>query len=199
MILGTVVGVAQTSLKRMLAYSSIAHAGYLLVALVAANDTGKSAVLFYLLVYAVANLGAFAAIALLGTRERGNDDLESCAGLSERHPAIAATMAVFLLSLGGLPPTAGFVGKWYVFSAAVQSGYYGLAVIGVLTSIVSLYFYLRVIVMMYMAPPADVPAPAAPSTAAVLALAASVLATFYLGVLPARVMELASQSIATIF
>ncbi len=199
MILGTVVGVAQTNLKRMLAYSSIAHAGYLLVALVAANDVGKSAVLFYLLVYGVGNLGAFATIALLGTREHANDDLDSYAGLSARHPAIAAAMAVFLLSLGGLPPTAGFVGKWYVFSAAVQSGYYGLAVIGVLTSIVSIFFYLRVIVMMYMAPPAEVPAPAAPSRIAVAALAASVLITFYLGVLPGRVVELASRSVATIF
>ena len=199
MVLGTVVGVAQTNLKRMLAYSSIAHAGYLLVALVAANDVGKGAVLFYLLVYGVGNLGAFAAIALLGTREHANDDLDSYAGLSARHPAIAAVMAVFLLSLGGLPPTAGFVGKWYVFSAAVQSGYYGLAIIGVLSSVVSIFFYLRVIVMMYMAPPADVPAPAAPSRAAVLALAVSVLLTFYLGVLPGRLVELASKSVATIF
>jgi NADH-quinone oxidoreductase subunit N len=199
MILGTVVAVAQTNLKRMLAYSSIAHAGYLLVALVAANDVGKSAVLFYLLVYGVGNLAAFATIALLGTAERGNDDLTSYAGLSARHPAIAAAMAVFLLSLGGLPPTAGFVGKWYVFSAAVQSGYYGLAIIGVLSSVVSLFFYLRVIVMMYMAPPADVPAPEAPSRAAVLALAVSVLVTFYLGMLPGRLVELAGQSVATIF
>ena len=199
MILGTVVGVAQTNLKRMLAYSSIAHAGYILVALVAAHDVGKSAVLFYLLVYGVGNLGAFAAIALLGTRDHGNDDLDSYAGLSTRHPAIAATMTVFLLSLGGLPPTAGFVGKWYVFSAAIQSGYYGLAIIGVLTSIVSIFFYLRVIVMMYMAPPAEVPAPAAPSKAAVVALAVSVLVTFYLGVLPGRLVDLASRSVATIF
>jgi NADH-quinone oxidoreductase subunit N len=199
MILGTVVGVAQSNLKRMLAYSSIAHAGYLLVALVAANDVGKGAVLFYLLVYAVTNLGAFATIALLGTREHGNDDLQSYAGLSERHPAVALTMAVFLLSLGGLPPTAGFVGKWYVFSAAVQAGYYGLAIIGVLTSIVSIFFYLRVIVMMYMAPPAVVPAPPAVPRAAVVALAASIAATFYLGVLPGRVIDLASRSIATIF
>ena len=199
MVLGTVVGVAQTNLKRMLAYSSIAHAGYLLVALVAANDAGKSAVLFYLLVYGVGNLGAFAAIALLGTRERRHDDLESYAGLSSRHPAIAATLAVFLLSLGGLPPTAGFVGKWYVFSAAIQSGYYGLAIIGVLTSVVSLFFYLRVIVMMYMAPPAEIPVSAPPPAAAVLALAVSLLVTFYLGVLPGRVVELASRSVGTIF
>jgi NADH-quinone oxidoreductase subunit N len=112
---------------------------------------------------------------------------------------MAAAMAVFLLSLGGLPPTAGFVGKWYVFSAAIASGYYGLAIIGVLTSIVSIFFYLRVIVMMYMAPPAEVARAEAPSAGAVLALAVSVVVTFYLGVMPARIIDIASKSISTIF
>ena len=199
MVLGTVVAVAQTNLKRMLAYSSIAHAGYILVGLAAANEIAKSAILFYLLSYGVANLAAFAVIALLGTKEHGNDDLPSYAGLSARHPALAAAMAIFLLSLGGLPPTAGFVGKWYIFSAAVRSGDYALAIIGVLTSVVSIFFYLRVIVLMYMADPVEVPAPAAPSRAAVFALVVSVLVTFYLGILPGRVMELAAQSISTIF
>jgi NADH-quinone oxidoreductase subunit N len=133
MIIGTVVGVAQTNLKRMLAYSSIAHAGYLLVGLVAANETGKAAILFYLLAYAVTNLAAFGVIALLGSRERENDELRDFAGLWHTHPGLAALMTISLLSLGGIPPTAGFVGKWYIFSAAVSAGYYGLAVIGVLT------------------------------------------------------------------
>ena len=199
MVLGTVVGVAQTNLKRMLAYSSIAHAGYILVALVSANDTGKSAILFYLLSYGVSNVGAFAVIALLGTKDRANDDLPSFAGLSTRHPALAAALTVLLLSLGGIPPTAGFVGKWYIFSAAVRSGYYGLAIIGVLTSVISLFFYLRVVVMMYMADPADVPAAAPPSGAAILALAATIIVTFYLGVLPTQLLDLASRSVATIF
>ncbi|RPJ66940.1 MAG: NADH-quinone oxidoreductase subunit N [Acidobacteria bacterium] len=199
MVLGTVVAVAQTNLKRMLAYSSIAHAGYILVGLVAANEVGKSAILFYLLSYGVVNLGAFAVIALLGTREHANDDLPSYAGLSNRHPALAAVMAIFLLSLGGLPPTAGFVGKWYIFSAAVRSGDYALAIIGVLTSVISIFFYLRVIVMMYMAEPVDVPAPAPPSRAAIFALALSVVVTFYLGILPGGIMEVAARSIGTIF
>src|SRR6187431_820033 len=150
MILGTVVGVAQTNLKRMLAYSSIAHGGYLLVGLVAANDVGKAAILFYLLAYSVTNLAAFGAIALLGARDRDNDELRDYAGLWHTHPALAALMTVCLLSLGGLPPTAGFIGKWYIFSAAVSAGYYSLAVIGVLTSVISVFFYLRVVVMMYM-------------------------------------------------
>ena len=135
----------------MLAYSSIAHGGYLLVGLVAANEVGKAAILFYLLAYAVTNLAAFGVIALLGARDRANDELRDYAGLWYTHPALAALMTVCLLSLGGLPPTAGFIGKWYIFSAAVSAGYYGLAIIGVLTSVVSVFFYLRVVVMMYMA------------------------------------------------
>ncbi len=154
MVLGTVVGVAQTSLKRMLAYSSIAHGGYMLTALVAGSgagsETGKAAILFYLAAYSLTNLGAFGVIALLGTRERANDDLRDYAGLWHTHPGLATLMTFFLLSLGGFPPTAGFIAKWYVFSAAVGSDYYGLAIIGVLSSVVSVFFYLRIVVMMYM-------------------------------------------------
>ncbi len=187
MVLGTVVGVAQTNLKRMLAYSSIAHAGYVLVGLTAANDVGRGAILFYLLAYGVTNLAAFAVIGLLATRDRANDDLASMAGLSNRHPALAAVFSVLLLSLGGIPPTAGFVGKWYIFSAAVRSGDYVLAIIGVLTSVVSIFFYLRVIVMMYMAEPADLPRSPEPSRAATFTLAATIVVTFYLGILPGAV------------
>ncbi len=199
MILGTVVGVAQTSLKRMLAYSSIAHAGYLLIGLAASNDTGRGAILFYLLAYGITNLAAFGLIGLLATRDRANDDLSSMAGLSDRHPALAAVFSVLLLSLGGIPPTAGFIGKWYIFSAAIRSGDYGLAIIGVLTSVVSIFFYLRVIVMMYMAEPGDAPRSPEPSPVAVFTLAATVAATFYLGILPTRVLDLAAQSIGSLF
>jgi NADH-quinone oxidoreductase subunit N len=198
MILGTVVGVAQVNLKRMLAYSSIAHAGYILVGLASANDTGRAAILFYLLAYGVTNLAAFGVLALLATRDRANDDLDSMAGLSLRHPALAATFAVLLLSLGGLPPTAGFVGKWYVFSAAVRAGHYGLAIIGVLTSVVSIFFYLRVIVMMYMAEPGDAPMSPQPSRSAVVTLAAALVVTFYLGILPAQALDLALRSVASL-
>ena len=199
MVLGTVVGVAQMNLKRMLAYSSIAHAGYLLVGLTAANDVGRGAILFYLLTYGVTNLAAFAVIGLLATRDRANDDLASMAGLSNRHPALAAVFSVLLLSLGGIPPTAGFVAKWYIFSAAVRSGDYLLAIIGVLTSVVSIFFYLRVIVMMYMAEPADLPRSPAPSRAATITLAATVVVTFYLGILPAQLLDLAARSIGSLF
>ena len=199
MILGAVVGVVQSNVKRMLAYSSIAHAGFLLVALVSANDVGKGAVLFYLLAYAVANLGAFGIITLLETAEAPHDRVSDYAGLWNGHPVLAALMTVFLLSLGGFPPLAGFIAKWYVFSAAIKAGYYWLAIIGVLTSVVSVFFYLRIVIMMYMTP-AESPArfPAVPRLAGA-ALVVSAILVFYLGILPTRVLNWAAASIATIF
>ena len=199
MIVGTVLGVAQTSLKRMLAYSSIAHGGYLLAGLVAGNDVGKAAILYYLAAYALTNLGAFGIIALLGSRERANDDLRDYAGLWYSHPALATLMTIFLLSLGGFPPTAGFIAKWYVFSAAVGAGYYGLAIIGVLSSVVSVFFYLRIVVMMYMSERDARPLPAPIGTIALAALAISVVGVLYLGILPTQLIDLAQASVATIF
>jgi NADH-quinone oxidoreductase subunit N len=209
MVLGTVVGVVQSNVKRMLAYSSIAHGGYLLVALLSANDLGKGAVLFYLLTYAVTNLGAFGVIGLLesaGTQPSAlspqpsqNDQVRDYAGLWYSHPVLAGLMTVFLLSLGGFPPMAGFIAKWYVFSAAMKSGNSGLAIIGVLTSVISVFFYLRVVVMMYMTE-GERPAvfPSVPKVAG-LALVVSAILIFYLGILPARVLDWAAQSIGTIF
>jgi NADH-quinone oxidoreductase subunit N len=199
MIVGTVLGVAQTSLKRMLAYSSIAHGGYLLVGLVAGNDVGKAAILLYLAAYALTNLGAFGIIALLGSRERANDDLRDYAGLWYSHPALATLMTIFLLSLGGFPPTAGFIAKWYVFSAAVGAGYYGLAVIGVLSSVVSVFFYLRIVVMMYMSERDARPVPAPVTAMALAALGIAVAGVLYLGVLPTKIIDIAQASVATIF
>ncbi len=199
MVVGTVVGVSQTSIKRMLAYSSIAHGGYLLVAIIAANDIGKASLLFYLASYAVTNVAAFGIIALLGSRESANDELRDYAGLAHTHPALAALMTVFLLSLGGFPPTAGFIAKWYTFSAAVTEGYYGLAIIGMLSSVVSVYFYLRIVVMMYMTERDARPVPPPVSRLAMAGLVVSMLAVIYLGVLPAQVIAWAEQSIATIF
>jgi NADH-quinone oxidoreductase subunit N len=198
MILGTVVGVVQTNIKRMLAYSSIAHAGYLLLGIVATTDTGKAAVLFYLLAYAVTNLGALGIVALLGTPQKPHDELRDFAGLWRSRPGMSALMALFLLSLGGFPPTAGFIGKWYIFSAAVERGHYWLAIIGVLTSVVSVFFYLRIVVMMYMSEGAEVVRPHVPATA-VAGLALASAAVLYLGILPTQVLELARDSIRTIF
>jgi NADH-quinone oxidoreductase subunit N len=198
MIVGTVLGVAQSNVKRMLSYSSIAHGGYLLIALVAGNDLGKGAVLFYLLTYAITNVGAFGVIALLETADRPGDTLRDYAGLWNERPALAALMTIFLLSLGGFPPMAGFIAKWYVFSAAVKAGYTGLAIIGVLTSVVSVFFYLRVVVMMYMTPndsPRTIPAVPAIAGGALVVSAALI---FYLGILPTRLLDWAAASIATI-
>ena len=199
MILGTVVGVAQTSVKRMLAYSSIAHGGYLLVALVSANEVGKGAILFYLLAYAVANVGAFGVIAVLENGDRQSDRVQEYAGLWSTRPALALLMTVFLLSLGGFPPLGGFIAKWYVFSAAIAAGNTWLAIIGVLTSVVSVFFYLRIVVMMYMMPgDRRGGVPAIPGIAGA-ALVASALLVLYLGILPARTLGLAAASISTIF
>jgi NADH-quinone oxidoreductase subunit N len=199
MIVGTVVGVAQSNVKRMLAYSSIGHGGYLLVALLSGNEVGKGAVLFYLAAYAVTNIGAFGVIAVLDTADRPNDQVRDFAGLGNEHPGLAAAMTIFLLSLGGFPPFAGFIAKWYVFSAAIKAGYNWLAIIGVLTSVVSVFFYLRIVVMMYMTPTeTPVRFPAIPRMAAA-ALAVSAALVFYLGILPTRVLDWAAASISTIF
>jgi NADH-quinone oxidoreductase subunit N len=198
MILGVVAGVVQRNVRRMLAYSSIAHAGYLMMAMAAGNETGKGAILFYLLTYALTSVGAFGITALVATRDSTNDDLADWAGLGSRQPLLAFLMAIFLLSLGGFPPTAGFVGKWYLFGAAVSAGDYGLAIIGVLTSVVSVFFYLRVVVMMYMSDdPSTAPA-TTPTIASICALAVPTFAIFYLGLLPSRFLELALESISTI-
>ena len=199
MILGTIVGVAQTSVKRMLAYSSIAHAGYLLVGLVAANSAGKAAILFYLVAYGITNLGAFGVLAALTTNDRPHDDVRDFAGLWHERPGMAALLTVFLLSLGGFPPTVGFIAKWYIFSAAVQEGLIALAVIGVLTSVIAVFFYLRIVVLMYMS---DETAPGNRPRVPAVALAGMLLAlvgVLYLGVLPGGLLSLAADSVKSIF
>ena len=198
MIVGTVLGVVQTNIKRMLAYSSVAHAGYLLLGIISASSAGRAALLFYLLVYAVTNLGALGIIALLGTPENEHDELRDFAGLYAARPGLAALMSVFLLSLGGFPPLAGFFAKYYIFLATIQEGYYWLAIIGVLTSVVSVFFYLRIVVMMYMTEGPEIYRPRVPA-AATVALLLATAAVFYLGVLPTRVLQLAMDSISTIF
>jgi NADH-quinone oxidoreductase subunit N len=170
----------------------------MLVGLIAGTDTGQAAVLFYLLSYAVTNLGAFGVMALLASKSNEHDELRDFAGLWTSRPGLAALMTIFLLSLGGFPPTAGFIGKWYIFAAAVERGYYWLAIIGVLSSVVSVFFYLRIVVMMYMTEGSDIPRPRVPG-AAMAGLGFATLAVFYLGVLPTRVIDLAMASIATIF
>ena len=195
MTLGNVVAIAQQNLKRMLAYSSIAHVGYMLVGIVAGGSLGNGAVLFYLLVYTFTTAGAFGLILLL---ERGGEEAVSVgdtAGLAARHPLAALVLSVFLLSLVGIPPTAGFVGKFYLFGAAVRSGYVWLAVLGVLNSAVAAYYYLRVIVTMYMLPPEGTPTVVAPSFAGALALLVALWGVIQLGIMPAPIFDLAQSAV----
>ncbi len=153
MVLGNVVALVQENLKRMLAYSSIAHAGYVLVALTTGTQVGVQAALIYLFIYALMNMGAFGVIIAMSRKGDQGVDVQDFSGIAREHPLYALAMTVFMFSLAGVPPTAGFIGKFYVFSAAVRAGYIGLAVIGVLMSAVSAYFYLRVLVVMYMKEP----------------------------------------------
>jgi len=152
MVVGNVVAVAQSNIKRMLAYSSVAHAGYILVGLLADNPQGRAGVLFYVLVYTFMNLGAFGILIWLSRRGEELNQIEDLQGLSVRQPAAAALMALFMLSLGGIPPTAGFLGKLYLFIAAVHADQYGLAVAGLLASVIGVFYYLRVIIAMYFQP-----------------------------------------------
>jgi NADH-quinone oxidoreductase subunit N len=194
MVVGNLGALAQSNVKRMLAYSSVAHAGYLLVAMVAAPQIATEAVLFYLVAYAAVNLGGFGALASMAKAGKEPLSLGDLAGLSERHPALAAAMTVFLVSLAGVPVSAGFVGKFYLFKAAIGAGYTPVAVVGVLMSVVSAYYYLRVVVAMYMREPVGEASWSAPSPAASLALAVSVAVVLALGVYPAPVLELAHRA-----
>jgi NADH-quinone oxidoreductase subunit N len=155
MFLGNVVAIAQGNIKRLLAYSSIAHAGYIMMALVPFGNTALnkhtiSAALFYLVAYALTSFGAWAVVIALEKAEGQGLALDDYAGLARKYPLLAASMAVFMLSFTGVPPTLGFMGKFYLFRTAIEGGYLGLALIGVFTSLISAYYYLRVIVIMYM-------------------------------------------------
>jgi NADH-quinone oxidoreductase subunit N len=196
MTLGNVVAIAQTNLKRMLAYSSVAHVGYMLVGVVAGGAPGAVAVLFYLLAYMFTTIGTFGVITLCQRAGEEAVDVRDYAGLGRRHPLLALALSLFLLSLVGLPPLAGFVGKFYLFGAAVRAGYIGLAVIAVLNSAVAAYYYLRVIVYMYMEEPAEATASWTPSLAGGLALAVALLGIVLLGVMPAPFVDLAQAAVS---
>lgn len=153
MFVGNLGAIMQTNIKRMLAFSSISHAGYLLIAVIAKSSLAGSGLLFYMLAYAFTTFGAFGIVILLGKKEKENLELENYSGLAYKHPILALSMTVFLLSLGGLPPFAGFVAKFYIFSAAIEEGFVTLVVIAVLNSAISFYYYLKVVVFMYMKEP----------------------------------------------
>ncbi len=191
MCLGNIGALVQNNVKRMLAYSSIAHAGYLLIAFAAAKDLGISAAIFYTASYAVMNAGAFIVISHIASHGERYVTLDDYSGLGRCSPGLAAVLTVFLLSLIGIPITGGFFAKFYVFNAALKSDLVGLTIIGVINSAVAAYYYLRVIVYMYMREPREDMAPLPIPAALAVSLAAGVAATIYLGVLPGRVLQYA--------
>jgi NADH-quinone oxidoreductase subunit N len=193
MIVGNLAALAQTNLKRMLAYSSVAQAGYVLTSLVAAPLVAGEALLFYVVAYGAVILGAFGAMAALARGGREPLAMRDVAGLAQRRPALAAALAIFMVSLTGVPVTAGFVGKFYLFNAAVSAGIVGvvLAIVGVIMSVVSAYYYLGVAVAMYMREPAGADEWAPVSPAASFALAVSVGVTILLGVWPGPLLAAA--------
>ncbi len=196
MTLGNLGALVQSNVKRLLAYSSIAHAGYLMVAFAAISNVsaGISAAMFYAAAYAAMNVGAFAVVSHFASAGEKYVTMDDYSGLGRRSPALAAALSIFLLSLIGIPITGGFLAKFYVFTAALQSSLVGLTIIGVLNSAVGAYYYLRLIVIMYMREPRDqAPLPPIPFSSG-LAMVLSLIATIYLGVLPGRVLNFALGS-----
>jgi NADH-quinone oxidoreductase subunit N len=193
MTVGNLAALTQTNVKRMLAYSSIAHAGYLLIGVVAYTPRGIAAMLIYLLIYAFMQLGAFAVVIMMRRRDMIGDELKDLSGLRFRHPFAAFAMLLFMLSLGGIPPTAGVMGKFWLFSAAIEAGYVWLAVIGVLNSAISLYYYIRIVVFMYVKKETTGSEPTA-SPALAFTLAVAVIATIALGIYPRQLFEIAERS-----
>jgi len=196
MVWANLAAIGQVNIKRMLAYSSIAHGGYILMALAASSSTAAapqaaSAALFYLAAYAITNLGAWAVVLTMERQEGAGLSIEEYAGLGQRRPVLALAMAAFMLSLTGVPPTIGFVGKFYLFRSAIDAGLIWLALVGVITSLVSAYYYLRVVVVMFMRPGE----PQVRSEAWLNAgLGVAAVATVFLGILPGPLLALAERA-----
>ena len=194
MTVGNITALVQHNIKRMLAYSSIAHAGYLLVAMVAGKDFGGAALMYYVVAYGLMNMGAFGVMIAVGRKGEPNEDFDDYAGLGFRHPALGMAMTVFMLSLAGVPPLVGFTGKFYIFSAAVQAGCVWLAVIGVLNSVVSAYYYMRVVVNMYMHEGDTIIELPSLRPALVAVILVTAIGTVLMGIFPSASMSLARES-----
>jgi NADH-quinone oxidoreductase subunit N len=198
MIVGAVLGLTQTDLKRMLAYSSIAHAGFLLTGVIglgAGDGSGLAATMFYLLTYGLTTIGAFAVLTLVRDGDGEATHLSQWAGLASRSPLTAAVMTLFLLALAGIPLTAGFTAKFAVFRAAIEQGAWPLVLVALLTSAVAAFFYLRVIVLMYFSPPAaEGPTVGVPGLPTIVVLAITATLTLALGIVPGSVLDLAERA-----
>lgn len=199
MCIGNFAALVQTNVKRMLAYSSIAHAGYILVAFAAGTEFGVAAVLFYLAAYALMKVGAFLVVAHLGQLDERKLDIKDYAGLGVRQPVLAACFSLFLFSLLGLPATGGFLGKFFAFRAALDSHIVWLVIIAAINSVIGAYYYLRVIVAMYFWEPAKDYTPSRVAPTLTFGLAIAAIGTVYLGVLPARVLDLAQSAAQSLF
>jgi len=193
MVVGSILAIAQSDVKRMLAYSSIAHAGFILVGVTAASQAGIQATMFYLAAYAAMIIGGFGVVMLVSVRGEQRTSLTSYAGLARRSPFLAVMLTIFLLSLAGIPGTAGFIAKVSVFSAAVDSGYWPLVLIAVLASVVAAYFYIRVMVLMYMPEPTETIAFDQASVAGV-AVAIPAILTILFGILPGLLFGLLTHA-----
>jgi NADH-quinone oxidoreductase subunit N len=195
MTVGNFAAIRQSNIKRMLAYSSIAHAGYVMVALAARSEIGTAAAMFYLAAYALMNIGAFAAVSHLSGKGEHYQAIEDFAGLGQKQPLTAAMLTIFLLSLIGVPLTGGFFGKFYIFRAALESRLVWLTVLGLLNSAVAAYYYLRILVMMYMHEPSDAASKVEPLPVGLrLALVLPALGTLALGIFPGWVLDFAGRS-----
>ena len=195
MTVGNVIAIAQTNIKRMLAYSSIAHAGYILIGLAAANSEGISSAMLYLLIYCVMNIGAFGAVILAKTADGESLMISDYAGLGLRKPLLAMFMTVMLLSLAGFPPTAGFVGKFYIFKSAVQAGHIWLVIIGAVNTAISAFYYLRVVVTMYMREPEEELEFSPYASTLVVGLIIAAIGVLLIGVLPSLMLSPAQNSV----
>jgi NADH-quinone oxidoreductase subunit N len=194
MVLGNLAAIAQQNIKRMLAYSSIAHAGYAMIGLIVGGELGTMSLMLYMAIYALMNLGAFGVVILMRRAGVMGEQISDLSGLAKEHPAAALAMLIFMFSLAGLPPTAGFVAKFYLFMAAIDAGLVWLAVAGVLLSAVSAYYYLRVVMVMYMKEPAGpIELSWSPSAAAALAIVAA--ATVFVGLYPAPLVGYTQDAI----
>ncbi|PKL52241.1 MAG: NADH-quinone oxidoreductase subunit N [Nitrospira bacterium HGW-Nitrospira-1] len=187
---GNIVALSQTNIKRMLAYSSIAHAGYMLLGIIAGAQDGMASVLSYMLIYGFMNIGAFAVVIMLRSEGFKGDNISDYEGLAKTHPAAAALMLIFMFSLTGIPPTAGFMAKFYIFLSAINAGYTWLVIIAVMFSAISAYFYLRIVMYMYMKEPKET-VRLSTSPALALALAITAAAVLIIGVLPSAVVNFA--------
>ena len=192
MLFGSIVAIAQSNIKRMLAYSSISHAGYMTIGLAAGNPDGVAGIIFYLAAYTFMNLGAFGIIAIIEGREETNLEINSYTGLGSKYPVLAGALAIFMFSLAGIPPFAGFFGKYYVFIAAIKADLTWLAIIGVLSSIISVYFYLRIVVLMYFKT-SDQELSVERSNTGLTAVMVSLFLVIILGVLPGSFIDLISE------